>query len=303
MGSIFLLKPNLYILGAPKCGTTSLFNWLAQQEQIFTPRIKEPHYFYSPYGNKIDAADYYGLYKDAKQTSQYALDASVWYLFSKTAVPRILSEIEAPRFIVCLRNPLELAPSLHSQKIYSTHETVEDFSAAWALSDERFKGEFSGIQGLPPSADPSHMSYRHASSLGVQSQWLLETVDPKDIYFCFLDEISKNPELVFSNLCNFLGITPSVKTIFRVENRAKDVRSRKVHTILRNFGRLKRNLGIKKATGVLTSVHNANRKITSYAKPSAELEHEMRMAFSDDVTLLQNLTGRNLSHWLKPDVD
>ena len=39
--------PNLYIIGAPKCGTTSIANWLNCHSECFLPEVKEPHYFNS----------------------------------------------------------------------------------------------------------------------------------------------------------------------------------------------------------------------------------------------------------------
>jgi hypothetical protein len=39
-------RPNLFIVGAPKAGTTTLFASLGQVPGIFVPdKIKEPHYF------------------------------------------------------------------------------------------------------------------------------------------------------------------------------------------------------------------------------------------------------------------
>jgi hypothetical protein len=37
--------PNLLIVGAPKCGTTSLAYWLSQHHRAYLPAIKEPHCF------------------------------------------------------------------------------------------------------------------------------------------------------------------------------------------------------------------------------------------------------------------
>jgi hypothetical protein len=40
-----LRKPNFFILGAPKCGTTSLAEWLGTHPNIFLSAVKEPHFF------------------------------------------------------------------------------------------------------------------------------------------------------------------------------------------------------------------------------------------------------------------
>jgi len=37
--------PNLFIVGAPRSGTISLYNYLKQHPEVFMSPIKEPHYF------------------------------------------------------------------------------------------------------------------------------------------------------------------------------------------------------------------------------------------------------------------
>ena len=41
--------PNLFIIGAPKCGTTALASWLSIHPEIFAPATKEPHHFSAEY--------------------------------------------------------------------------------------------------------------------------------------------------------------------------------------------------------------------------------------------------------------
>ena len=37
--------PDFYIVGAPKCGTTAMYDYLRQHPQLFMPDRKEPLYF------------------------------------------------------------------------------------------------------------------------------------------------------------------------------------------------------------------------------------------------------------------
>jgi hypothetical protein len=39
------VKPNFFIVGAPKCGTTALYEYLRPHPNIFMPKVKEPHFF------------------------------------------------------------------------------------------------------------------------------------------------------------------------------------------------------------------------------------------------------------------
>ena len=50
-----LKKPNLFIIGAPKCGTTFLYYYLRQHPDIFFPSFKEPHFFGSDLNRKNGA--------------------------------------------------------------------------------------------------------------------------------------------------------------------------------------------------------------------------------------------------------
>jgi hypothetical protein len=38
-------KPNFFIVGAPRCGTTALYTFLKQHPDIFMADDKEPHFF------------------------------------------------------------------------------------------------------------------------------------------------------------------------------------------------------------------------------------------------------------------
>ena len=43
-------KPNFFIVGAPKCGTTALYEYLRPHPNIFMPKVKEPHFFATDLG-------------------------------------------------------------------------------------------------------------------------------------------------------------------------------------------------------------------------------------------------------------
>ena len=58
-------NPNFFIIGAPKCGTTSLATWLGSHPQIYFSPNKEPHYFYSPYGQSMVEKEYLSLFDAA----------------------------------------------------------------------------------------------------------------------------------------------------------------------------------------------------------------------------------------------
>src|SRR5690625_5018834 len=135
-------KVNLFILGAPKCGTTSLYTYLNSHPEIFMSPIKEPHYFNTDSGERgiTDKIEYEKLFCQSIEQQKYRGEASTWYLYSNIAVTSILKYNPNARFIVMIRNPCEMAPSLHKQLQLNRRETITDFREAWHLQDQRRTG-------------------------------------------------------------------------------------------------------------------------------------------------------------------
>ena len=111
-------KVNLFIVGAAKCGTTYLAEYLDQHSEINMASIKEPDYFsHKLLSGKVD---YYETkpvtnienYKDLFDTGKphaYHGEASVSYLPYKRAAQNIYDYNPAARIIILLRNPVERA--------------------------------------------------------------------------------------------------------------------------------------------------------------------------------------------------
>jgi hypothetical protein len=100
--------PNVFILGAAKSGTTSLAAALGRHGQIFMCRPKEPRYFGSQWDKGLD---WYRTLFEAGKEKKFRVDASTMYLSSGghylDTPQRIAGTIQAPRFIVVARHPLE----------------------------------------------------------------------------------------------------------------------------------------------------------------------------------------------------
>ena len=136
--------PNFFIVGAPKCGTTAMNDYLDQHPDVFMAH-KELHYFGNDLQvkNRISEQEYLQHFKDAVNEKIIG-EASVWYLFSATAAKEIKSFSPDAKVLIMLRNPVDVIYSLHSQHLYDGNEDVLDFESALALDDERKAGR--GIQ-------------------------------------------------------------------------------------------------------------------------------------------------------------
>ena len=128
--------PNLFIVGAAKCATTSVHDILKSHTEILMSSIKEPNYFadfslkdlskykqqfYTKTNNKLRKGNFIGeqhatlieeeelylkLFK-TEETFQYFGESSVSYLFSNHSAERIHKFNSKSKIIIILRNPIE----------------------------------------------------------------------------------------------------------------------------------------------------------------------------------------------------
>lgn len=135
--------PNLFIVGAPKCGTTAMWSYLGKHPDIFAAG-KEYHFFGSDlaYRNqqRPDSQGYLAYFGQATD-ERYVLDASIGYLASKRAAGEIASYSPDSRIIAILRNPIDMMHSLHSELLFQGDEDVDDFAEALSLEEARQRGE------------------------------------------------------------------------------------------------------------------------------------------------------------------
>ncbi|MGQ9662575.1 MAG: sulfotransferase domain-containing protein [Kiritimatiellia bacterium] len=129
--------PNFLIVGAPKAGTTSLFDYLGQHPEVYTPPVKEPCFFSSGLpAFTHDLAEYEALF--AGQTTQTAIgEASTTYLYDPDAARRIHDLLPEARIIIMLRNPAERAYSEWAYNALQLACEPLSFEAALEAEEER----------------------------------------------------------------------------------------------------------------------------------------------------------------------
>lgn len=290
-----MIKPNLFILGAPKCGTSSLAYWLGEHPQIFMSPLKEPLYFdtdhdLSPIGDNLYR--YEALFENANHNQhKIVAEASTKYLSSEVAVENILEYNPQSLFVVLLRNPVEMAYSLYRQELFSVNEDVEDFSKAWALQEERRKGN-----NIPHGCiDPGYLQYGNVCSTGTQCENLLKKIDKDRVRFILLDDLKEEPLLVYKSLLAFLGIEYDGRTDFKPRNTSKTLRSKWVGKVFNYLGYLKKKMGIYKSTGFY--------RLYSKEAPKPPLADEMRQTlenyFDKEIRKLERILDRDLSCWFE----
>ena len=294
-------KPNFFIIGAPKCGTTTLATWLGEHPNIFITPGKEPHYFSQTvvppeWRDAWRTLDWYeSLYENAHSEHLMVGEATPTYLqFARTTIPAILEYCRDPLFIVCLRNPVEMAPALHGELIYQGFEDVLDFSAAWQLRETRrhnlpTQSRFGGY---------TLRQYDHECALGSQLEILYELIPRSRVLTVLLDDVAADPRKEYLRTLQFLGVPDDQRNEFQARNQSKIRKSALLGHMARGIGELKFRLGIRANFGMLKFLDLLNQRQQPRAPLAPSLQRELKLHFAPEVKKLGALLDRDLTHWI-----
>ena len=300
-------KPNFFLIGAPKCGTSALAHYLGEHPEVVFAYPKEPYYWADDFPGiqrrfGIQSfSKYEALFQDTTQKTVAAGEGSTIYLASSCAVDRILQYQPDAKFIVMLRNPVELASSMHLQQISQLNEDESSFEKAWNLQDERRRN----LQLPRGCYEPRLLQYREIASLGRQMDELFRKTDRDRVHVILYDDFQNNVGDTYGETLRFLGLSSDNRQEFPRINEGKVPRIKwlagvlngRTGTMVTRF--LKRNL-----KGPVRNLADRTKKLLT-TKPhkresiSIELQNRIREDFMDDVRLLADRTGRDLSRWLQ----
>ena len=296
-------KPNFFIVGAPKCGTTALHHYLRPHPNVFMPRVKEPHYFATDLGsyrNIKTMEDYTRMFASSTEAHLRVGEASVYYLRSSVAIPGIRAFNPEAKIIAMFRNPVDMVHALHSQLLQWSEETVADFEMAWRLQDRRRQG-----LDLPTCRSPLLIQYAEVAQFGTQTRRLLELFPRDQVKLILFDDLTASPQKVYDEVIQFLGIPHDHRTHFPRVNENRRVRVLWLKHLIRRPPSLLRQtyFGLKRTIGA-KPLHSLKREIVArntLREPRPPLppafREELVESFRGEVALLSELMGRDLSHW------
>jgi hypothetical protein len=294
-------KPNFFILGAPKCGTSSMAAWLGQHPAIFIPATKEPRFFNTddnrePIYGVATLGAYEALFTAATAAQPAIGEASVYYLSSAVAVANILRYQPDARFIVMLRNPVDMAPALHAEALIHGLENVRDFRTAWDLQYDRRHGRHVPVL----SGSGRLFLYADVCALGTQLQRLFAAVPRDRVLTILLDDVAADPRREYVRALCFLGVDDDFRQEFPVYNSARVIRWPRLTRTLFFAIRIKDHLGIRLNLDLYRRLFDRNVVIAPRESLPRAVTDMLRCHFAGEVALLSRLLGRDLKHWLAP---
>jgi Sulfotransferase domain len=200
--------PNLFIIGAPRCGTTSLFAALKQHPDVYTSVLKEPHFYATDLPAQphtlSDSDDYHRLFSAAGD-QRYRAEASVWYLYSHDAPALISKAHPDARIVLLLRNPVDMLVSLYDLYLRTGNEgDTNPETAIFRTCETRFSSTYF----------PFGLHYlRLLDVITPLMRW--RSFFPKNqLRVLIFEEMYAAPETGFRELCDWLGIDPDISVSF-----------------------------------------------------------------------------------------
>lgn len=296
---------NLYLIGAPKAGTTSIAAWLGNHPDVYWSSPKEPFYWASDYPAQrrhhgfVSLDDYCSLFASPEaQSARWRGDGSTTYLYSANAIPDILKEVgEEARFVVALRNPVELVVSYHRTQLLALNERETDFERAWRESLE------AGIKRSSEALDPKLLDYPMVGAQGAALHRVLTYLERDRLFVVMFDELRDEPARVWDDLLRFLDLPVAEDVSFQTENESnRAVRWPALRRMVQRPPRLLERPVRAARIAVSRSNLQIARKLRTKLWRTSErpsiserVKGELCDYFAPDVKLLEQILGRSLS--------
>ncbi|NJK80070.1 MAG: sulfotransferase domain-containing protein [Chloroflexaceae bacterium] len=293
------MKPDFFIVGAPKSGTSSLCVYLDQHPSICMATDKEPDFFGSDLQGKRRATtleDYLKLFPCSPDLLWG--EGSTWYLFSKCAAREIYQHNPQAKIIIMLRNPIDFVYALHSQVVYVADEDITDFEQALHAEPDRKQG-----RRIPAGCtQPESLLYTEAARFTEQVKQYFDVFGREAVLVIIYDDFKRDTAGVYRQTLQFLQVDPTFQANLQIVNPNKKIRSHLLNTLWRRPPRLVQNV-------LRSLLPFALRRLIRRRVRSLNMQHEPRnpmpphvyrrlqQHFAPEVEHLSTLLGRDLRSW------
>ena len=302
-------RPDFFIVGAPKSGTTALYTYLGRHPDIYLPARKELRFF----GTDLDIRDrvplsmeeYLAHFAGAADARRVGT-AYVWYLYSRSAAAEIAEFAPDASILVMLRNPVEMVHALHGEHLTNGNEDIADFTAALDAEPARARGA-----ALPPHAHlPQGLLYSTVPRYAEQLERYFDRFGRDRVHVTIFEEFVADPVGGYRSVLAFLGLPddrPLEAADFEVVNASRRLRSERVRHLLARPPEFPRRLISRTVPRpIRRNVHawakRANVRPASRPPMPSDTRRRLDALFEPEVQLLEALLGREIESWRRAAV-
>ncbi len=282
--------PNLFIAGAAKCGTTSLYNYLKEHPQIFGPELKEPRFLAIEYVNMDkksmwmkmaikDEESYIKLY-EMGDSLKYRMDGTPAYMKYPGVAEKIKKISDDSKVIISIRNPVD--------------RIISSYKMNWNMGylDTPFKEYYYRRKNRELSKGGVRYYYN-----GIKNMY--DSLGRDRVHIMVFEEWTKNTLKALSDVHEFLGLEPIPPS-----NSDKTYYSNKQLVKSRTIRHIQRGRIVKFVYPLLSKkmINYGKRMLSTknkYINPSVsnELKAEILEDYMVDIEKTEELTGLDLSAW------
>lgn len=300
--------PDFLLVGAPKAGTTALHIALARHPELCLSYVKEPKHFlvdgpppagggpgdaktYSEYVWRRE--DYEALW-DHELPGQLRGESTTLYLQDRHAHRRIQQTVPQAKLIAVLRDPVDRAHSNWSHLRSAGLERVADFPRACMLGERR------AAQGWGP-----FWSYLEIGRYGAQLDHLYSVFPREQVLVLLYRELREQPIDTLDRVCAFLGVETGRLEELPAENVTAHVGEGLVNEVLHKAVQAVDAWGAVAPAPVRRAARSVAVKVLQReqrTRPALTTEDRCLLLphFSQDLNLLERVTGRSFAHWRDP---
>jgi hypothetical protein len=316
----------IFIVGAPRCGTTTISDWLKQHPDICFPFVKEPHFFAQH--------DLTGMDDEAARTltereflerffshceggqKKAGVDGSVSYLYIPERLVPALTLWPNAKFIIALRDPMAMLPSLHQRLRVTGDETIARFEDAWDAIGERAAG-----RRIPRSALAAEwLRYDEGGRFGTYVGRFFDLIGRERCFVSVFDDLVADPSAQYARLLDFLGLAPFEGTDFKPNREGSDFKIGWLQRLLkrpppiardwlagRHFRQRSRKVDkLGQGDKAAARIFSVRKRLLDWnKKPPVKrviplrVQRDIRERLEPEIDRLGHLLGRDLSHWLE----
>jgi hypothetical protein len=281
-----------------------MYEYLKVHPEVYFSPIKDAYFF----GQDLKRFDSGHVFMNAQEyrelfeacgKARVVGDASVAYLYSKSAAEEILHFSPDARILIMLRNPVEAIHSLYHDNLYTQREQLPSLAAALAVEEKR--------KALAGQDDKVHFwqFYSDVYSYPDQVRRYFDHFGRDCVHVILFDDFSRDPRGEYLKMAEFLGIDTSIEPEYRVINASKKAKSAKLMELVRTPPKpLKRLFRLLLPNRHSRSILKKKIKVwnSNYSsKPPLDeaVKEQILTAKAGEIRELGTLLGRDLSLWLR----
>jgi hypothetical protein len=298
------MKPNLFIVGAAKCGTTSLHDYLNQHPEVHMSEHKEIKYFgqdiasMEPKGNQNLTVSEYVSYFSPGKCHKVVGESSPQYLYSLNAAKEIFEFNPKSKIIIMLRNPMDTLISLHKQLLHVGLENEHDLWLALKKEEKDILKE--GYPGVVLKA-PKKTYYLNRLNYAPQVQRYYDTFGKENVKVVFFDDFISDTIKTYQDICFFLRVDEKFIPDIPVKNPSKIIKYKILHKMYFNrpglINLVWKLLPVSVSLKIKEKLINFNTRI---GKSDLLTRNELKVLkehFNSEINSLEFVINKDLEHW------